>query len=361
MKNKIIVVYAILVLLFLAFPITIFAVTANTFRVTTDGSQQKDAFVYKEIIAYDSLSDIWGYDLTTNENYPIIQRDGRQYITDFFKNLIVYTDIPPDSSDEDVRLYNIKTGDDTLIIGEPNSYSNGGTNGVFVIYLKGGACGDLYAYNILSNLTQHIIDNVCTPKISDNIVYWGVGALGGSDIRGYDLGGNQFIDIAVEDGFQESADIYGDNVVWYQYDSGNYGTYQAIVLKNLKTGVRKVIYETSTNSLQYPSISNGYVVWSESPSTHVNSINAADLRTGEVFAVQEPGPHQNSHTMTSIWNDTAAWMSWRTGNGDIYTSILENNFSIPKPTKPPKFSKPPKPVMPVIPKPIISAIPRFSF
>ncbi len=164
---------------------------------------------------------------------------------------------------------------------------------------------------------------MCNTKISDDIVYWGEGALGGSDIRGYDLKRKQFIDVVVEDGFQESADIFDNNVVWYQYDSGSYGTYQAIVMKNLKTGKRKVIYETNTNALQYPSISKKYVVWSESPSTHVNSIKAANLKTGEVFVLQETGPHQNSHTTTSIWKDTAAWMSWRTGNGDIYASTIQ--------------------------------------
>src|SRR3989344_9404446 len=71
------------------------AASVNTFQVTTDGSQQKDAFVYKDLIAYDSLSDIWGYNLDTKENFPIIQKDGEQYITGLYNNLIVYQDIPP--------------------------------------------------------------------------------------------------------------------------------------------------------------------------------------------------------------------------------------------------------------------------
>lgn len=163
------------------------AVSVNTFQVTTDGSQQKDAFVYKYLIAYDSLSDIWGYNLDTKENFPIIQKDGQQYITQLYKNLIVYQDIPPDSGNGDIRIYNVKTGKDTLIIGEPNSYSSGGTNGDYVIYLDGGACGSLYAYHLRKNQTQHIVDNVCSPKISDDIVYWGEAGPNGSDIRGYNL------------------------------------------------------------------------------------------------------------------------------------------------------------------------------
>ncbi len=311
-----------LLLIFSVSTSTVWAVSVNTFQVTTDGSQQKDAFVYKDLIVYDSLSDIWGYNLDTKENFPIIQKDGEQYITDLYNNLIVYQDIPPGSTTGIIKLYNVKTSKDTLIIGDPNSYSSGGTNGDYVIYLDGGACGSLYAYHIRKNQTQHIVDNVCSPKITDNIVYWGEGAPGGSDIRGYNLRRKQFLDIAVEDGFQESADIYGNNVVWYQYDEGIYGTYQAIVMKNLKTGERRVIYETNTNSLQNPSISNKYIVWSESPSAHVNTIKAADLGTGEVFELQATGPNQNSHSGTSIWKDIAAWGSSRTGNGDIYAAKI---------------------------------------
>lgn len=304
---------------FFLFASPIYASTqVNLFQVTTDGSQQKDAFVYKDLVAYDSLSDIWGYNLETKENFPLIQKDGQQYITHLYKNLVVYQDIPLGSIDGDIRIYNVKTGMDTLIIGGPNSYSSGGTNGNYVIYLDGGACGSLYAYNIHKKQTEHLIDNVCTPKISDDIVYWSENAPGGPDIRGYNLKRKQYLDIATENGFQGPADMYDGKVVYIESDGGGFGSYMAVKVKNLRNGKTTTVYETNTNSINWPSISDKYVVWSEAPTSHVNSIKGVTLKTGEVFTVQEPGPHQNSHTVTSIWKNTAVWMSWRTGNGDIY-------------------------------------------
>ena len=61
-------------------------------------------------------------------------------------------------------------------------------------------------------------------------------------------------------------------------------------------------------------------MWSESSATHVGGVKGANLRTGEVFEVQDQGPHQNSHTMPSIWRNIAVWQAFRTGNGDIYGS-----------------------------------------
>ena len=49
------------------------ATLVNTFRITDEGSQQKDPFVFNNIVAYSSLGDIWGYNLDTRENYPILE------------------------------------------------------------------------------------------------------------------------------------------------------------------------------------------------------------------------------------------------------------------------------------------------
>ena len=311
-----------LVLLSLLLVTSVHAITVGTFQVTTEGSQQKDAFVFKDYIAYDSQSDIWIYNLETKQDYPVIQKEGEQYITDFQGNLIVYQDIAPGQGNGDIRTYNVRNGKDALIIGELNSYSSGATNGDYVVYLDGGACGSLYAYRIRRAETQHIIDNVCTPRISDNIVYWSENAPGGPDIRGYDLRHKKFLDLVTEDGFQGPASMFGGKIVYIDSDGGGIGSYQAVKVKDIRRGEVTTIYEATASSINWPSISSKYVVWSEAPEIHVNSIKAANLRTGEVFELQPPGPHQNSHTITSIWKDTAAWMSWRTGNGDIYASVI---------------------------------------
>ena len=75
MKIKI---YIALALAFLATPLIFYkpptaeaATAVNLFQITTDGSQQKDPLIYKNLVAYDWLSDIWGFNLRNKEYFTI--------------------------------------------------------------------------------------------------------------------------------------------------------------------------------------------------------------------------------------------------------------------------------------------------
>ena len=45
--------------------------------------------------------------------------------------------------------------------------------------------------------------------------------------------------------------------------------------------------------------------------------------TGEIVEVSNDGPQQPSPTVPNIWENTVVWMSWHTGNGDIYGATLK--------------------------------------
>src|SRR3989344_5381041 len=295
------------------------ATTVNLFQVTSEGSQQTTPYIYQDLVVYGSLGEIWGYDLRTQENFEIFSRAGGQFVTDFSENLVIYEDTPEGESTSDVRMYNVKMNEDELVVGGAGAQTSGVTNGNYIVYIDGGACGDILAYHIKKKTDDIISLSGCHPlRISGNIVGWPQGAVGGTNIYGYDLSKSESLDVVIENDFQEAPNIYNNYVIWHHYISGGYGDYQAIKMKNLKTDEVKILYETNTDSLGAPAISNRYAVWSQSPSQHVNKIMGADLKTGEVFEVQPAGSHQNSHTSPSIWRDTAAWMSFRTGSGDIY-------------------------------------------
>lgn len=193
-----------------------------------------------------------------------------------------------------------------------------------VAYIDGGACGSLKVYDIRRKTTEQVVNLICSPiRISGDIIVYQASDLGGTNIAGYDLEEEESFDIANDPDFQEVPNIFGDNVVWLHRTSGALGDYNAIKLKNLEEDEVKTIYESTASTLQAPVVSNKYAVWSESTAQHVNGIQGANLKTGEVFEIQPQGSHQNSHTVPSIWNNTAVWMSFRTGNGDIYGATLK--------------------------------------
>jgi len=298
------------------------ATVVSTFQITSEGSQQTSPFIYDDLVVYTSLSDIWGYDLKTNTNLPILEKENQQFTTGFYKNLIIYENSNPDLS-TDVYMYNLTNDKDTLVAGGLGSQGSGVTNGKVVAYVDGGACGSIHVYNIKDKTSTKIFDLSCFPlRISRDTLVFPAADPNGTNIKGYNLKKNELFDVSTESGFQESANIFGDKVVWLDYVTGARGDYNAIKMKDLKTGEVTTIYESSTDSLQSPSVSNKYVVWSQSSAQHVGGVRGANLKTGEIFEVQPQGPHQNSHTSTSIWKDTAVWMSFRTGNGDIYGAIF---------------------------------------
>lgn len=312
---------------FLYFPIIAKATTTvDLFQITTDGAQQRDALINDDIVIYTSYVgsdkgwiDIWGYDLRTKENFPIIEKDGQQFASSFYKDFIVYEDYQGDENEYDIWLYNLKTKEDKLMVGGKGSQTGPITNGRFIVYIDGYACGKLVALNIQEGTLKQISENVCSPvSVWQNTVVWAAAVPGGSDIFGYNLIKDETFNISSEDGQKIQPVIYGDNVAWIHYNGGGNEDLWSLKVKNLRKGTIETIYESTSNSFLRPAISDKYVVWSESSAQHVNGIKAAYLKTGEVFEVQPQGSHQNSHTVPAIWKNTAVWMSWRTGNGDIY-------------------------------------------
>jgi len=309
------------------------AITASShfslenFQITDTGVQENAPLIDNNIVVFrrhESSVNIYGYDLKKKKEFPLVTKPHDQLPTGFHGTYLIYEDQTGDPTDlADLRLLNTRTRRDVLVAGGSGSQTSGVTDGKYVVYIDGGACGTLHAYDIRRGTTKKISDTACDPlSIWDGIVVWGYAAPGGTDIFGYDLGRNRTFTVTNEDYYQESPFIYRNTVVWYHYEQGTYGTYQAIKMKNIDNGKETLVYETNTDSLNHPVLSNKYVVWSQSPSLHIGSVMGKNIKTGEIFEIQEPGDHQNSHTGPDIWEDIAVWQAWRTGNGDIFAAML---------------------------------------
>ncbi len=291
----------------------------NLFQITQTPYQETHTFVHDNIVVYTTFGgaggiDIWGYDRKNNTNFPIIEKDDQQWVTHLYKKWLVYEDFDESSQSYDVRLYNLRTKKDILITPGSGNYTSGVTNGDEVVYIDGGACGVLMAYDIDNETTKQIAQSACVPRISDRYVTWY-----SNGVFAYDLNRDKLITVTNDPGYQAEVNIYDDTVVWRQL----IGNEDTIYSKDLRTNKKQTIHSSTDYHMTWPSISSRYIVWGKNTAQHIAGVEGYDRKTGKVFEIQEQGPHQNSNLQTSVWKDTVVWQAWRTGNGDVYGAVLE--------------------------------------
>jgi hypothetical protein len=182
--------------------------------------------------------------------------------------------------------------------------------------------GDLYVYHIRTGEREFIDSNVARPRIWDHNVVWyyGLGS-GYYNIKGYNLQKREFFEISsVNNGYQQTPDINGFDVVWTDGRDGKSAIYET----DLITGRETLVYEVPTSGeLGWPVISNRYIAWVHGRGVGAHDILVQNRITREIVEVSNDGPQQASPTIPDIWENTVVWMSWHTGNGDIYGATLK--------------------------------------
>lgn len=299
------------------------AANSSVFQITNTPYQETHSLIYGNMVVYTTFGgvggiDIWGYDLETKTNFPIIEKTGQQWVDHLYKNWLVYEDFDGSSQTYDIRLYNLKTKKDELITPGSSSYSSGSTNGKEIVFLDGGACGQLMVYTIKTKVTKKLADDVCIPKVSNRFVIWSGREPSGPGIYGYDLIKDEYIEVNTGEGFADTIDIYKNKVVWMTYTGSRY----RIMIKNLVNGKVRTLLDTTDYYVNYPAVSERYVVWGKSLVADTAGVEGIDLKTDQIFEIYPQGPHQNTNLAPAIWKNIAVWGAWRTGNGDIYGSIL---------------------------------------
>lgn len=293
------------------------APTVDVYRLTFGFYREDWPAIYKDKILWVAEGIIYVYDVKEKTTSPFFE--GTQPLINFYALIaydgryIIYTQY--DGTSYNVSAYDTEKMKDIPITNGIGSRLATDYDNKTVVYIDGGACGELYAYDIVREEAKLVTENACgSAKISKGVVVWAYG----SNIYGYDLRKDETFLITDNGGHPN---IYKDNVIWLNLEEG----FTKVHLKNLNTNESKILYQTSEYGITYPAISDRYVIWGKTTAQDVAGVEGIDLVTEEVFEIQEQGPHQNGVISPIIDDGVAAWMAWRTGNGDIYAALINKN------------------------------------
>lgn len=321
--KKIVIFLSLLAFLFTFTPKeNILATSVDTFRITYTNQSEKWAIIHKDIIYWITPQGIiMAYDTKTKIEYPFFKNE--QPLTNLYSivaydgRYLVYNRY--DDISYNVSVYDTLTKKNINITDGIGSRWATDFDDKVVVYIDGGACGKLYAYNILTEEKKLITEQVCgNANISKNVIAWSGPASGGFGIWTYNLKQERQYEVVTGSGYSSSPDIYDNNVIW------TIGTVDGteVHIKNMNTLRERIIYKTSDYNISWPSISGEYAVWGKNTAQHVSGVEGIDLKTGEVFEIQEQGQHQNGNMSPIISDNIVTWMAWRTGNGDIYGAVI---------------------------------------
>jgi hypothetical protein len=299
--------------------------TVEKFQITSTSEQENAPIINKKLVVYRrhnaSDVDVFGYDLKTEKELVLVQRPGHQSPVDLSDKYLLYTDDTLDPTiQQDVRLLNLRTKVDTLIAGGPGIQTAGAMWGNTVAYIEGYNCGELFIYNLHLKTRFDTGQIACQPiKMWSNMIVWSDWQNTG--VYSYNILSKTYKVLVSSNGFYNTTpDIYGDTIVWTRYNNSNlYQIYQ----KNILTGKEKLVHESVTSGLSWPTISRSYIAWVDDEGLGAHDVFAQKRTTGDVVQLNNDGPQEPSPTIPDIWQNTVVWMSWVTGNGDIYGATLK--------------------------------------
>lgn len=247
-------------------------------------------------------SDIYAYNLKTNEERPICTANSSQVSPSISGDWVVWSDArddkdgDPTDADYDIYAYNMKTGEERAVCTSPGGQTAPRVSGDWVVWedVHGDATNDIYAYNLSSREERA----VCTargrqtqPEIDGDWVVWadasddlngdGIADEDEFDIHAYNLRSAEEKTVCSASAGQMDPDISGDLVVWS--DGRGAGDNYAdglsdesdIYAYELKSGEERPISTGSANQLA-PSVSGGWIAWVDSRNQAMNEDKSYD-------------------------------------------------------------------------------------
>ncbi|WP_292391679.1 PKD domain-containing protein [Methanosarcina sp. UBA5] len=296
------------------------------YQITTNESDQFGPAIYKDWIAWqddrNGNSDVYMYDLNTQEEAQITTSDSNQYYIGIYGNNIIWNDWHEGSEKRDVYLYNISTSKETQITTNksdkwlPAIYED---KIAWIDYRSGKS--DVYMYNLSTSMETQITtseydgkyDSKYDPDIYGDRVVW----VGGG-ICMYNLSTSRETKITSVNSLKHHPVIYGDKIVWQDERNGNSDVYMCDLSTSRETQI------TTSGRVSWPAIYGNRIVYADTRNWNTD-IYMYDIPTGKETQITTSG----SASGPAIYGDRIVWTDSRNGleNSDIYMCTISKKDS----------------------------------
>lgn len=289
--------------------------TGEVRAVSTRTTTQRHPSINGDLILWEDFptnsdSDIYGYRISTGEEFPVHVGPGLQKHPRSEGNQIVYRD---DNLPARVRGYNLDTGD-TFAIGL-NPKEGPFISGDYLVYVdRRSARNDVFGYQI-STGNEWAVDESASgdkahPRIDGNYITWRAPDAGGSyDVWAWDIAGTLGFTVAVGADAQYYPEISGNWIVFIDFAGGD----RDIYAYNLNNGTTVPVVEAAGEQLDH-AVGPDTVIWIDRNGGGY-TVRGKRLSTGEELEL-ESSAYARALTVSG---DRATWVAGVDGVSEVHT------------------------------------------
>lgn len=246
-------------------------------RITTNLANQYDPEISGDKIVYTDErnlgitgTDIWIYDLATGMESSLIGEPGFQSLQAIDGDIVVWTDTRNDPGD--IFMFDLATSVETPIP-NPGVQRNPSVSGGVIVWED--SLAGIFAYDIASSATIPISASGMRPDTDGTWVVW----LDAGDVWSHNLITTMTTQVTMDAALQAQVSVDGGRVVYDDNRNIDWEIYMTDLASSIETRIT-----TDPMSQRSPKISGDLIVW-EVNIPFNNDLHGHDLATGTEFVV----------------------------------------------------------------------------